>query len=286
MTHRHHTPDSDASHPQADPASPLLISHDNRGVTTLTLNRVAVHNAFNAELVTALIDAFEAMHASPPRVLVLTGQGTSFSAGADLNWMQAMVHASQADNEADAKRLAGMFRRLDTLPCPTVARINGPAVGGGVGLIACCDIAVAAEGAMLGLSEVRLGLSPATIAPFVVAKIGHAHARRLMLTAERFDAQQARAIGLITDTTPADQLDGHVDDLTRLLLAGGPKAQAHTKAILRAVLTISDPQALDQTTAECIGALRVSEEGQEGLRAFLAKRPPRWAPPPPDKQTP
>ena len=262
--------------PPTHASSPVMLAHDARGVATLTLNRPQLHNAFNAEVVTALTDTFNAMHADPPRALVLTGAGASFSAGADLNWMQAMVHASQADNVADARRLAQMFRHLDTLPCPTVARVNGAAVGGGVGLIACCDLAVAIEDARLGLSEVRLGLSPATIAPFVVAKMGLAQARRWMLTAERFDAKQAVALGLITDITPADQLDGHIEDLLALLLAGGPSAQAHTKAILRALSTLNDPEAIDQATAECIGALRVSPEGQEGLRAFLDKRAPQW----------
>ena len=268
------------------PSSPLLTTTDRKGVTTLTLNRSAVHNAFNAELVTALIETLESLHDQPPRALVLTGHGSSFSAGADLNWMQAMVKASEADNQADAKRLAGMFRLLDELACPTIARVNGPAIGGGVGLIACCDIAVAIEGTQFGLSEVRLGLSPATIAPFVVAKIGHAQARRWMLTAERFDAERACALGLITDTTPADQIDGHIDDLLALLLAGGPSAQAETKAMLRSVMQLTDPDTLDQATAECIAKLRVSEEGQEGLKAFLEKRRPHWAPAPDPNKTP
>ena len=255
----------------------LLIDTDERSVTTLTLNRPSLHNAFNAELIEALIDALEAMHKHPPRAVILTGQGQAFSAGADLHWMQQMVHASEADNARDAKRLAHMFRRMDELPCPTVARVNGHAFGGGIGLIACCDLAVAIEGVQLGLTEVRLGLSPATIAPFVIPKIGIKHARRLMLTAERFDAETGVRFGLITDTTPPHQLDGHIDDLIELILAGGPHAQAQTKALIKTLTQEHDPAIMDEHTAQLIAKLRVSDEGQEGLKAFLEKRSPSWA---------
>lgn len=255
----------------------LLIDTDERSVTTLTLNRPKLHNAFNAALIEALTEALEALHQNPPRALILTGQEQAFSAGADLQWMQQMVHASKADNERDAQRLAYMFRCLDEMPCPTIARVNGHAFGGGVGLIAACDLAVAVEDAQLGLTEVRLGLSPATIAPFVLAKIGVKHARRLMLTGERFDAQMAVAFGLITDTTPPHQLDGHIEDLLGLILAGGPSAQRHTKALLRTLAQEKNPAVVDPSTAKLIAELRVSEEGQEGLKAFLEKRAPHWA---------
>ena len=256
-----------------------LLQHDidQRGVVTLTLNRPAVHNAFNAELVAALGEAFERVVDEQARVLVLTGAGHSFSAGADLNWMRAMAASSETENQADARRLAAMLRRLDQLPCPTIARINGHAFGGGVGLIACCDLAVALEHATFGLTEVRLGLIPATIAPFVVPRIGVNHARRYMLTGERMDARTAQGIGLVTDIVPPGQLDGHIDDLIDLLLAGGPKAQARVKSLIRLV-TVSDINAeeLDRRTSETIAALRVSREGQEGLTAFLEKRKPDW----------
>lgn len=258
----------------------LLIRRDARDVVTLTLNRPKVHNAFNPELIARLTEVLEGLHAIPPRALILTGCGHAFSAGADLLWMQQMIKASEADNRDDGKRLAHLFRLLDEMPCPTIARVNGHAFGGGVGLIACCDLAVANEKVELGLTEVRLGLTPATIAPFVLAKIGIKHARRLMLTGERFDAQMAVRFGLITDTTPPDQLDGHIDDLLALILAGSPSAQAHTKALIRLVWQSKDSEQTDEQTAALIAQLRVSEQGQEGLRAFLEKRHPSWHPDP------
>jgi methylglutaconyl-CoA hydratase len=255
----------------------LNLTTDHRGVSTLTLNRPAVHNAFNAELIAELSAAFDRIAAGGTRVLILTGAGHSFSAGADLNWMRAMAEGSEGDNRADARRLGAMLRKLDQLPCPTIARINGHAFGGGVGLIACCDLAVALETAQFGLTEVRLGLAPATIAPFVVPKIGTKHSRRFMLTGERLDAATAVRIGLITDHVPNGQLDSHIGDFLDLLLAGGPHAQTHVKALIRLVTEqAADSDALDRQTAELIAALRVSREGQEGLNAFLEKRKPEW----------
>lgn len=256
----------------------LNSSIDQRGVASLTLNRPAVHNAFNAELVNALHESFERLADAGVRVLILTGEGHSFSAGADLNWMRDMASASENENRADARRLSAMLRRLDQLPCPTIARVNGHAFGGGVGLIACCDLAVALEHARFGLTEVRLGLVPATISPFVVPRIGVNHARRYMLTGERMDAATAQQIGLITAIVPPQQMDGHINDLVELLLAGGPKAQARVKSLIRLVSTAqTDTEELDRRTSEMIAALRVSREGQEGLNAFLEKRQPAWA---------
>jgi methylglutaconyl-CoA hydratase len=255
----------------------LNLTTDHRGVSTLTLNRPAVHNAFNAELIAALSETFDRIAGDGTRVLILTGAGHSFSAGADLNWMRSMADGSEADNRADARRLAAMLRKLDQLPCPTIARVNGHAFGGGVGLIACCDLAVALETAQFGLTEVRLGLAPATIGPFVIPKIGIKHARRFMLTGERMDAATAKRIGLITDHVPSGQLDSHIIDFLDLLLAGGPHAQAHVKALIRLVADHSgDSDSLDRQTSELIAALRVSREGQEGLNAFLDKRKPAW----------
>jgi methylglutaconyl-CoA hydratase len=254
----------------------LTLTTDTRGVATLTLNRPEVHNAFNAELIAQLADAFDRV-AGEARALVLTGKGHSFSAGADLNWMRAMAKASEGENQRDAERLASMLRKLDQLPCPTIARVNGHAFGGGVGLIACCDMAVAVETARFGLTEVRLGLAPATIAPFVVPKIGIKHARRFMLTGERMDVDTAIRIGLVTSAAPGAHLDGHVEDLIDLLLAGGPNAQAHVKELIRTIaIHAGDPRELDRRTSEMIAALRVSREGQEGLNAFLEKRKPDW----------
>jgi len=255
----------------------LELQIDMRDVATVTLNRPEVHNAFNAELIAELARAFDQVTAEGARVLVLSGEGKSFSAGADLNWMRSMVEGSESDNRDDAKRLAAMLRKLDQLPCPTIARVNGHAFGGGVGLIACCDLAVAVETAKFGLTEVRLGLAPATIAPFVIPRIGINNARHYMLTGERIDTARAVHIGLISEHVPEGQLDGHVADLVDLLLAGGPHAQAHCKALIHTIASgRHDQTETDRRTSELIAALRVSREGQEGLNAFLEKRKPAW----------
>ena len=255
----------------------LNIETDKQNIATLTLNRPDVHNAFNAELIAELTQALGELAAAPPRVLVLTGAGKSFSAGADLGWMRAMAEASESENRADSERLAAMFRKLDELPCPTIARINGAAFGGGVGLVSCCDIAVAADQAKFGLTEVRLGLIPATIAPFVIARIGAGNARRYMLTGERFDAAQAREIGLVQEYCDAAHLDDRIQAIVAALLAGGPEALIECKQIIRRVRDFDGPTGeLDAITAEWIARLRVGTEGQEGLRAFLEKRKPSW----------
>lgn len=255
----------------------LDIRHDARRVATVTLNRPDVHNAFNATLIAELSAALDDLAADPPRVMVLTGAGKSFSAGADLDWMRGMAEAGEADNRADAERLAAMFRKLDAMPCPTVARVNGPAFGGGVGLIACCDMAIAAESARFGLTEVRLGLVPATIAPFVIARIGATNARRYMLTGERFDAAHARHIGLIHESCEPEELDDAFDTLVGALCSGGPVAVRECKQLIRRITAFEGgPAELDAITADWIARLRVSEEGQEGLRAFLEKRRPEW----------
>lgn len=257
--------------------SMLKIETDDRHITTITLNRPEVHNAFNAALITQLNEAFDQVAENGTRVLILTGAGGSFSAGADLNWMRSMVDASEADNRADARRLASMLRKLDRLPCPTIARVNGHAFGGGVGLIACCDLAVAVDSARFGLTEVRLGLAPATIAPFVIDRIGVQSARRYMLTGERMDATTAFQIGLVTEVGTAEQIDDRIKGFVDELVTGGPRAQAHIKELIRMVDDHrGDRDALDKLTSELIAALRVSREGQEGLTAFLGKRQPDW----------
>jgi len=256
----------------------LKLDIDDCGIATVTLSRPEVHNAFNAELVAELSAAFDTTANENARVMVLTGQGASFSAGADLNWMRAMVRASESENRDDARRLAAMLRKLDQLHCPTIARVNGHAFGGAVGLIACCDLAVAVDTAKFGLTEVRLGLAPATIAPFVIACIGINQARHYMLTGERIDAQRAMHIGLVGDIVAESQLDDHIGGRIRQLLAGGPHAQAHCKGLIHTIASgRHDPVETDHHTAELIAALRVSREGQEGLNAFLEKRKPSWA---------
>ncbi|MEM7054001.1 MAG: enoyl-CoA hydratase/isomerase family protein [Pseudomonadota bacterium] len=257
----------------------LKLNIDKRGVAQITLNRPEIHNAFNAELIQGLTDTLDRLIDAdrPVRVLVLSGSGASFSAGADLSWMRSMSDASEMDNRSDASRLAAMFRTLDQLPIPTIARVNGSAFGGGVGLIACCDIAIADDRARFGLTEVRLGLIPATIAPFVIRRIGTSAARRLLLTGERFDSTTAQRIGLVSDSVLADQLDTTVEQIITALLAGGPQAIDQCKQLIRRITEFDgEPRKLDSMTAEWIARLRVSEEGQHGLRAFLNKRKPDW----------
>lgn len=257
----------------------LKQSTDERGVATVTMNRPDVHNAFNAELVSELTETFERLGADESvRVVVLTGEGPSFSAGADLNWMRGMASASEKANLDDARHLARMLRTLNYLPRPTVARVNGAAFGGGVGLIACCDIAIGAIGAKFGLTEVKLGLVPATIAPYVVPAIGPRQARRLFLSAEIFGAEQAARLGLLHEAVPEDELDEAVERQVGFLLKNGPAALAAAKRLVGTVRSWSeDDQAeLDEITSELIARLRVSDEGQEGLGAFLEKRKPSW----------
>ncbi len=254
----------------------VLLSEDGRGVVTVTLNRPDVHNAFDDALIARLTETFEALAGrADVRVVVLTGAGKSFSAGGDLGWMRRMAGYSEADNRADAARLAFMLHRLDTLPQPTIARVNGAALAGGFGLVACCDVAIAGEGAVFGLSEVRLGLVPATIAPYVIAAIGARAARRYMLTGERFGAVEALRIGLVHRAVQAGELDAGVAEIVAALALGGPLAVAETKAL---VLGIGDlaTEAVRADTARLIARVRASAEGKDGVSAFLEKRKPKW----------
>ena len=247
------------------------------GVATVTLARPEVHNAFDEALIVELTRALKALDADPAvRVVVLCGEGRSFCAGADLTWMQRMAGYDHAANLADAGALAAMLAALDRSTKPTIARVHGAAYGGGVGLVACCDIAVAAEDAVFALSEARLGLIPATIGPYVVAAIGRRAARRYFLTAERFGAADALAIGLVHAVVPAAGLDARVRDLVDQLLAAGPRAQAESKALIRAVAGRPIDDTVIADTVEWIAAVRASPEGREGIAAFLARRPPAW----------
>ena len=247
------------------------------GVARLRLNRPDLHNAFDAGLIAGLTAALERVGADPAvRAVVLEGEGPSFSAGADLHWMRGMAAASEAENRADALALARLMRTLDELPKPTIARVHGAAFGGGVGLVACCDIAIGASGAKFGLTESKLGLLPAVISPYVVAAIGPREARRWFATAELFDAHEARRIGLLHDVVEADALDAAVQRQLDFLRKAGPHAAATAKTLVRRVAAGGDGAALDAANADLIAALRVSREGQEGLSAFLDKRKPAW----------
>lgn len=248
-------------------------------VCTVTLNRPELHNAFNAELITELTDCFVQLNSNNGiRVIVLTGSGKSFSAGADLNWMRSMADASEADNRDDSIRLAAMFRAINNVNKPVIARVNGHAFGGGVGMLACVDMVIAVDSAKFGLTEVKLGLIPATIAPLVQAKIGQSQMRRYAVSGEIFDAQQARHIGLVHEVVKADELDDCVQKHIDLFKQAGPVAAAECKQLVQTVARLAHQDSADQdaVTAEWIARLRVSEEGQQGLRAFLNKQKPDW----------
>ncbi|WP_428624400.1 enoyl-CoA hydratase/isomerase family protein [Sedimenticola sp.] len=255
----------------------VILEVDERGVATLTINRPEIHNAFDDLLINRLLQALESVEVDPKvRVAVLRSEGKSFSAGADLNWMRRMADYSEAENLADARRLAKLMERLNSLSKPTIAQVQGAAFGGGVGLVACCDMAVAAEGAKFCLSEVRLGLIPAVISPYVIAAIGERAARRYFLTAERFDAAEAHRLGLLHAVVPEAQLASQVDALIDELLKGGPCSQAAAKSLIFAVAHQPAGAAVIDDTAKRITAARASDEGKEGLNAFLNKRAPAW----------
>lgn len=248
-------------------------------VAWLVMNKPESHNAFDAELISLLTNALQQCDSSPAiRAVIITGAGSTFSAGADLNWMRSMATASEAENLQDALRLAQLMRTLNYLSKPTIARVNGAAYGGGVGLIACCDIAIGVEATKFSLSEVKLGLVPAVISPYVISAIGLRHARRLFSSAEIFDSALALRIGLLHETVPYAELDETIDRTLHWLLKGGPVAQKEAKELALRVSgnTLANAERLDQENAALIAKLRVSEEGQEGLNAFLEKRPASW----------
>ncbi len=257
----------------------LEKSIDTRGIATLALNRPAVHNAFNDELISELTGALEQLGSDDSiRAVVLTGNGASFCAGADLNWMRSMAAASKEENRDDALRLAALLRGLNYLPKPTIARVNGSALGGGVGLIACCDTVIAVNDARFGFTEARLGLVPAVIAPYVLRKLGESAARHYFVCAESFNAETAQRLGLVHTCVPADTLDDAVDQHISRLLKTGPNANYFAKRLAFSVAGHDEnkQRQIDQVTAEMIAELRVSEEGQEGLAAFLEKRAASW----------
>lgn len=249
---------------------------DEGPVTTVSLARPDSRNALNAPLIEELTACFEEVSDDErARVVVLTGEGHSFCAGADIGYMRDTANLSYEKNLEDARRLAAMFRALDECPKPVVAKVRGAAMGGGAGLVAASDIVVAAEGTRFAFSEVRLGIAPATIAPFVVRKIGYSHARSLFLSGERFGAERAREIGLVHEVVAEDALNSAVSGKVDGLLAGGPYAQAAIKMLLREIETVEPMDAL-ALMSPLISELRTGVEGQEGLGAFLEKREPRW----------
>jgi methylglutaconyl-CoA hydratase len=246
-------------------------------VATVTLNRPELHNAFDDRLIHELTHALEKIGRDPAvRVVVLRGAGKSFSAGADLNWMKRMASYTEADNMRDAVAMANLMHTLAALPRPTIARVQGAALGGGVGLVACCDIAIAAEEAVFSLSEVRLGLIPSVISPYVMRAIGRRAAHRYFLTAERFSAADALRIGLVHEVAASSELDRRVSAVIAELMKGGPHALAAAKQLISDVAQARLDDALVAETARRIAAIRVSPEGREGIAAFLEKRKPGW----------
>jgi methylglutaconyl-CoA hydratase len=257
----------------------LSIMTRSPGVALVTMSRPAVFNAFDETMIGELDAAFAALADDKSvRVIVLAGEGKHFSAGADLQWMQRASTASEAWNLEDARRFAAMLARIETCPKPTVARVQGAALGGGVGLACACDIAIAADNASFSVSEAKFGILPAVIGPYVTNAVGKRQAKRLALTMARIGAAEALAIGLVQQVVPADTLDAAIDTVTRELLAGGPQAQAEIKQLFAQLSVGPITPEVRELTARTISRVRGTAEAREGFAAFLAKRPANWIP--------
>ena len=255
----------------------VTLTYPRAGVAQLTLNRPDKRNAFHAGIIRTLTEHLEAVaDDGQVRVLVLAAAGKHFCAGADLGWMRDTAAMSEADNRDDARALARLMTTLDTLAKPTIARVQGAAFGGALGLICCCDMAIAADDALFCLSEVRLGLAPATIGPFVVRAMGHRQARRYLLSAERFGAQDAQRLGVVHESVPLARLDERVEEQINALLDAGPEALGACKHLLLDLENAAASDQIHEQTAELIARLRTGAEGQEGLTAFFEKREPQW----------
>jgi methylglutaconyl-CoA hydratase len=258
--------------------SAVITNIDDRGVATVVLSRPEKHNAFDDAVIAALDHTFTSLADNDEvRVVVLASEGKSFSAGADLAWMQRMAGYSREENLADARALATMLKTLNNLPQPTIARVQGAAYGGAVGLVSCCDIAVGSAKARFCLSEVKIGLAPATISPYVIAAMGQRAARRYFTTAEVISAEEAKSLGLLSELVGVDELDTAVNAHIDILLANGPRAVREAK---RLVLDYADQpidDALIEDSCTRIAEIRVSDEGQSGLQAFLEKKPAAWS---------
>lgn len=254
-----------------------LLVDPSDGVLNVTLNRPDVHNAFNDELIAEAIDLFSNIDPSAARAVVLRGTGKNFCAGADLNWMSRMVSYTREENIRDSSLLAKMYALINECPLPIVGRIQGAAIGGGVGLVAVCDVAITTTTSQFGLSEVKLGILPAVISPYVIAKIGESHARALFLTGERFEAERALRIGLVHRVVEtADDLDNAVYETVTQLRTSGPEAVRACKQLIAKVAHSELADAVPYTI-EAIATRRVSAEGQQGMKAFLNKELPEWA---------
>jgi methylglutaconyl-CoA hydratase len=259
--------------------STVTTSIDPRGVATLTLNRPEKHNALDGATMDEMVEALAALESnSKTRVVVLTGAGASFCAGADIGHMRSMLNFTEEQNVADAQVLAKLLRKLDEFELPLIARVNGNTFGGGVGLVACADIAIGSTSARFALTEVRLGIVPAAISPYVVEAIGSRQARRLFLTAAPFTADEAKDLGLLHFTAAPEQLDQLVNEQIDHVLRGGPQAVRAAKQLVKRVAHFHDRDVLGDETARLLARLRVSPEGKEGLSAFLERRKAGWVP--------
>lgn len=253
----------------------LKTETDARGVTTITLNRPEQHNAMDRAFIDQFTLALQHLR-SNTRILVIAAAGKNFCAGADINWMKASAALSDEQNTADARALSDMLDALNRFPRPTIAKVHGAALGGGTGLVCCCDIVVADETAQFGFSEVRLGIIPATISPYAISALGPRVARRYFLTGERIDAVEAYRLRLVHDVCSTDNMNRRVEEKITALLAGGPAAQTATKKLIADVTGKPIDDSLRQTLSERLADIRASDEAQEGLAAFLQKRPANW----------
>lgn len=245
---------------------------------TLTLNRPEIHNAFDDQMIQELIEVFENQASHPDlRILVITGAGKSFSAGGDLNWMKRQKQASFEDNKLDAQQLGKMLQLLNDFPKPTIAMINGATFAGALGLVSCCDIALAVEQAKFCVSEVKLGLVPSMIAPYVMKKIGYSNARHLFLSAEIFQAQKAYEIGLVHKVCLPEELESITDELCQQMIANGPEALENAKSLIEFLAQSQTAETILDKTSQIIAERRASDEGQEGMSAFFEKRAANWS---------
>ena len=255
----------------------VITQIDSRGIAQVILNNPDKHNAFDDQMIIELTNAFNALAANANvRIMLLKSEGKSFSAGADLEWMKRMASYSYQQNLNDARALAAMLKALHQMPIPTIARVQGAAFGGAIGLISCCDIALASSNASFALSEVKIGLVPSTISPYVIAAIGERHAKRYFMTAERFDTNTALQISLVHEAVEEQFLDDKVEQLITAILSNGPEAVVAAKQLVFAVSGKAIDSSLIEHTCEVIAGIRVSAQGQEGLSAFLDKRKPHW----------
>jgi methylglutaconyl-CoA hydratase len=250
----------------------LEVVEHGKGVKEVWLNRPDLHNAFNAELIEEMITLF--LSFKDERLIILSGRGTSFCAGADLNWMKSMKDYTKEENFKDSKNLAKMFAVINDCDVPVIGRINGHALGGGVGLVSVCDYVVAVDSALMGFTEARLGLIPAVISPYCISKIGESNARAWFLSGERFNSAEAKRMGLVHDVVTTTELDSHMEIIKKRFLAAGPVAAKEAKKLIRGVM--KNLKASEDFTCEMITERRVSAEGQEGMRALLSKDKPEW----------